>query len=680
MKKSIDIMCVVLIVGVLMLCGGLQKAWSQVPQKADSWVSVNAGGEETEEGYLDAIAFRKIDGKERIILSVSKLPDIHVQEQKGKTVLIRLDNILAPSDVRKPLEFGPNDNVSRISATQKTDDGISSVDLAVELKELVPFVIKPDQGNVIIDFNTGSLAKKASSGAETMQPKPMVPAPAPVSSAPVSAKPRLLASGPAVPVPVAAKPAPKMEPAASIPEKTGSDEVPPAVSGSQKLIDVDFQDADIKSVLRLLAEIGGINIVSGDDVKGRVTVTIRRVPWEEALDIILNIRGLTKRRTGNVISVMTMQEMAKQQTQQLGVKSTEPLSTRIININYADAEKLQKNLEDFLAHDEKGKPIGSIKVDTHNNALIIQGIQDDFNRIIPMIEKIDRPTHQVRIKANIVETTKDTARNLGIQWGGMYGRKVGDQSLFVTPGGFGGSTTASPLTGGYKSTVGSDTGQGTGIAGQGFGLNFPAAGLSTTGSASLGLIYGTIGGNILEVQLSALQTAGKLNILSSPSLTTLDNQTAYTMNGQKIPFVRYDEKGQPIVDFQDAVLRLEITPHVIDEMTLKMNVMVKKDEVDTSHNVAGNPFITSKETKTTLVIQDGDTIVISGLTKQTKSDTMTGVPFLSNLPVIGWLFKSQSKSDQMDETLIFITPTIIKPPARSAIQEAPAAKGKEPLQ
>jgi type IV pilus assembly protein PilQ len=168
----------------------------------------------------------------------------------------------------------------------------------------------------------------------------------------------------------------------------------------------------------------------------------------------------------------------------------------------------------------------------------------------------------------------------------------------------------------------------------------------------------------LEMQLSALQQDNKLNILSSPSITTLDNQKAYTSNGEKVPYVTQENSGGTItntVKFEEAVLKLEITPHVIDGKHLKMKILVQKDEVDPSRSVQGNPYIIKKQTETNLIVEDGETIVISGLSKQTTSGSDNGVPGLKDIPGLGWLFKSDAKKEAMQEVLIFITPRILPP-------------------
>lgn len=595
-------------------------------------------------GYLENINLSSpMAGKERVTVAVSRLVGAQVESQTAGVVLVKLDNIFVPQDLRRSFGEGSLRHVLRVVPKHEIVGGRPQTSIAIELRSSVPYSVRQEGRNILIDFNVavGRAEKNA-----------------------VASTPPVAASKVEV-VETAAVPAEK--PLVSEPVGDAGRAVVPPIS-------IDFQDAGIKSVLRLLSELAKVNIVSGDDVKGNVTIRMKDVPWEQALDTILAITGLAKRQAGNVITVMTMEQLKKVEAEQAR-PSAEPFITRVVNVRYADAKKLTENLLELLPKDKEGKVLGSVKVDEHSNALIIQATRQEMTRLFPIIEKIDKPIPQILIKANIVETTKDTARNLGIQWGGINGQKIGNQSLYITPGGGAGSATnpGGPFAGAFKPTSGL-----TGIAGQGFGVNFPAA-VTGSASASLGLIFGTIGENILEVQLSALQKDGKLNILSSPSITTLDNQKAFTENGQKIPYVTTEASGGVLtksVKFENAVLRLEITPHVVDGKNLKMKIMVQKDEVDTSRSVDNNPFITKKQTETNLIVADGDTIVISGLTKQTKAETVNGVPWLKDIPVFGWLFKGESKSDLMEEVLIFITPTIIKPETVAGIQQG----GPEELQ
>jgi type IV pilus assembly protein PilQ len=447
-------------------------------------------------------------------------------------------------------------------------------------------------------------------------------------------------------------------------------------------VSLKMRQADVKTVLRALARIADLNILVKNEIKGETTIDFQQVPWNQAFTSLLRTQNLTYTWEGDVIRVMTLDDMElalKRKTQELGIRWVEPLLTVVVPIDYAKPKDLKENLETFLTRSKEDKPRGSVRVDEHSNSLIISAIREDLVKMMPVIEAIDKPTPQIQIKANIVETTKETARQLGIQWGGMYARTVGGNNLYITPGGaqasaganVTGSTAIDPLTGGYYPLYGSP-----GLSGQGYGVNFPAA-MSSTGAASLGLMFGVIGGNILDMQLNALQTDNKLNILSSPSITTLDNQKAYTENGERVPITTVDKDGNPSTRYEDATLRLEITPHVIDGKTLKMTISVKKDEIDTTRtDRLLNPYIIKKQTETSLIVRDGETIVISGLTKQRSSGGGSGVPGLKDVPGLGWLFKNDDKSENMEEVLIFITPRILQPFQVSTAAPAAAPAGQ----
>ena len=445
---------------------------------------------------------------------------------------------------------------------------------------------------------------------------------------------------------------------------------------SAGLISLKMRQVDVKTVLRTMGRIAGQNILIKNDIKGDVSIDVKDVPWNDAFKGILNNQGLSYAWEGDIVRVMTIQDMEnalkmsdindKRQAQDLSARLLEPMFNLVVNINYTDAKALKENLQEVLTKDKDGKARGFVRVDEDNNALIIQAIRNDLNRMTSIIKTLDKPIPQILIKANIVETSSEVARDLGIRWGGVYGGKYGSNNFFITPGGTAGSAVppGSVLSGTYTPASGS-----MGIAGQGFAVNFPAA-LSETSSASMGLAFGTIGGNVLDIQLNALQKDGKLNILSSPSITTLDNQKAFTETGEKVPFVTTDTTGTTggavgiptrTVKFENAVLRLEILPHVIDDKNLKMKIVVQKDEVDMTRKVEGNPFILKKHTETSLIVQDGETIVISGLTKQKRAESTSGVPGLKDIPFLGWFFKGSSKSEIMEEVLIFITPHILPP-------------------
>ncbi|MEW6334334.1 MAG: type IV pilus secretin PilQ [Thermodesulfobacteriota bacterium] len=686
---------------MLLMTAALLPAWGAPPP------GPAATGQAVSAGYLENVAFEKQPGRERVILTVTKLPEFTVENPPGNTVVVRLENLFVPEGLRRSLEDPSLANVIRVTPVQKAGDGRTWALAAIELRQRVPYSVRSEGMNVLIDFNVASLAAA-------------VPAP----QKPPTLQPRTIRQEELRP---AAQAAPAM---AAAGDPTGAK---PVSTGAR--ISLDVQDADIKSVLRLLAEQGHVSIVYGDDVRGTVTLSIQDVPWSQALDTVLGIKGLSRMDNGRIITVLSTENFQKIKgaeeerlrkaeeeliRRERKKRDEEPLITRIVPIKYRLLKDVFKSkieikrdvllggvkesaagtvsarkttplsmdetktktvsvegagdfiqlLQSFLSTDSEGKQLGWIGADADTNSIIVTAVKRDLYGILDMIAKMDVPTDQIQIKANIVETTKNTARNLGIQWGGAFGQKLGNQNLFVTPGGTGGSTVppGSVLSGGYTPFPGA----GPGISGQGYGVNFPAGVMGATNPASLGLLFGTIGGNILDIQLSALQKDGKLNILSSPSLVTLDNQTASTESGEDIPFVTPATATSPAtVTWKRAVLRLEITPHVVDVKNIKLTIVVKKDEADFSRLVLGQPTIIVKETKTDLVVADGETIVISGLTKKKGVATDTGVPWFKDIPGLGWLFKGEGKSEDMEETLIFITPTIMKAPEGVGIQTGP---------
>lgn len=429
-----------------------------------------------------------------------------------------------------------------------------------------------------------------------------------------------------------------------------------------------LSNVDVGVLLRALAKAADISIVLSNQVSGELSVDVRNLAWDQVFTEVLKNQGLSYSWDGNLLRVTSVDDLKRQvaieeatnarMAKRREGKELEPLVTSVIGIRYADATELQEELTSVLTRDDKGETRGSIVVDKHNNTLIVQAIRGDLKRVTKLIDNLDRPRSQILLKAHIVEATKDTARDLGVQWGGFFESNAVDSEgnkIFLSPGL---TTTADGVT---TPTFGQ------GASEQSVGINLPAD-LSGGLGSQVGILYGMLGDSILELQLSALQDDGKVNILSSPSITTLDNQTAFTENGERVPYVATNPEGELEVMFEDAVLRLEITPHVIDAQALRLKVMVKKDEVDLTRTVAGNPFIIKKQTETNLVVEDGETIVISGLSRQRNFDRSSGVPWLEKMPGLGKLFRRDFKGEDMEEVLIFITPSIL--PYRPAKAEA----------
>ncbi|MEG1609599.1 MAG: secretin N-terminal domain-containing protein, partial [Bilophila sp.] len=411
-------------------------------------------------------------------------------------------------------------------------------------------------------------------------------------------------------------------------------------------VTLKLHNVDVGVALRSLAAAAGVNILLGTGIAGTVNINVQKTPWSDVFLGLLNANSLSFRWQGALLQVATLAEKKREvelltlnnqlATQRLLGRQNAPLSLCVVNVRYAEALALQKVLVRLLSTTEsQSGQTATVEVDEHSNALILQGTETDLHRLVSLVENLDRPRSQVQLKAYIVEATKESARELGTEWGGIWKAS----SVFEGEGDF----------------------------------NYTPN--STDNMGSLGLRFGKAGGNRLEVQLHLMEKAGQVDILSSPSITTLDNKMAYTENGQVVPYVSTSNMGDREVRFEKAMLRLEMTPNVIDGDNLKLKIMVRKDEVDTSRNVDGNPFIIKKQTETTLIMRNNETVVISGLTKEKSANTNAGIPGLKELPGGSVAFGHESTSSLMEEVLIFITPQIL--PIR-APRVAPEASAQQP--
>ena len=459
-----------------------------------------------------------------------------------------------------------------------------------------------------------------------------------------------------------------------------AEQVPERGLPTEKLT-LEMHDVEIAILLKTLARSVNQDIIISESVKGTSYISIKDTPWDQVFKGVLNANGLSYEWEGEIIRIITIDDInqslklmeaeqnlaAGKQEHELKmeilrskVRMAEPLQTWIYHVKYADTETLRDNLEEFfksnhaagaeISKDSGGKGKsqselrGAIFVDTHTNSLVIQAVKSDLERMRAMVLELDKPTLQVLIQAHIVEADSNTALELGIEWGGLSRSSANGQN-WITPG-----SNSTGITG---ATLGEQLDPSAGMA-----VNFPAK-LSDGKGLTLGFISESIGKHILTAQLSALEEEGNLNILSSPSITTLDNQKAIIESGRDIPYQTVEDDDVQI-EWKKAVIRLEVTPYIIDGKTVKMKIFTNKDEVDFSYDVLGNPLVITKKAETNVVLFDGQTTVIGGLSKEKVEDGEAGVPFLKNIPFLGYLFKSKSKSNTKQELLIFITPYILK--------------------
>ncbi|MCT4534798.1 secretin N-terminal domain-containing protein [Halodesulfovibrio sp.] len=412
-------------------------------------------------------------------------------------------------------------------------------------------------------------------------------------------------------------------------------------------ITLKLYNAPITGVLDALGRSVNQPILLSPAVKGTSSVDVVNQRWDQVFKGLLKNNALSYAWEGKILRVVTLDDMQKSVTiktlknksreESLQELLVEPLQTSVLHIKYANAIDLKENLENLLTEEEDGKSRGTVEINEHTNTVLVRGISSDLDRVRKLVDVLDRPRKQVRLQAHIIEATKDTARELGTQWGGFYL----DKDVQIGGGG-------SPL----------QPDLGRGVGGRGLITDMTSF-FSSQPNTSLAVIGGNIAGNYLEMQLKALEDNRKINIISSPSITTLDNQLAFTESGERVPYESSSANEGINVQFQDAVLRLEITPHIIDDQTLRLQIFIKKDEVDTTRTVRGNPFIIRKHTETTLIVRNGETVVITGLSKSKEGRRRQSIPYLNQVPGLGRVFAGQDDLDHMEEYLIFIRPTIL---------------------
>lgn len=414
-------------------------------------------------------------------------------------------------------------------------------------------------------------------------------------------------------------------------------------------INLDLKDAEIDNVLRLLADVSKLNIVAADDVKGKITIKLTNVPWDQALDIILRAKQLDKTRNGNIIRVAPIEVLRKEEELRIErAKSRielEPLSVRLVPVSYAVANEIKPQVTALLS------PRGKVNIDVRTNVLVVEDIAEVLLKIERLVRTLDTQTPQVLIEARIVEARSNFSRDLGIQWGGSV----------AASNNFGNSTGLS-FPNNINIAGGADALQGNQFEGvnvnPNYAVNLPATVGSGTGGA-LGFVFGSIGGAaVINLRLSAAESIGKVKIISAPKVVTLDNKEAKIVSGEQVPITVITANG-PSTRFIAANLELVVTPHVTQDGSILMKVSAKKNEISDRRDNLGVPGIITKEAETEMIVKDGDTAVLGGIYKRQAQENKAYVPWIGEVPVLGWLFKKTLRTDARDELLIFISPRIV---------------------
>ena len=564
---------IVMLIGFVMLMGSVGAVKAAPPNPA---MTETSKIQENQAGYLENILFEKFRGKERVVLMLSGQSGALAEDQPGNIVLIKMDNLFVPQTLRRPMGEGALDNLIRVVPVQKVNDNNQQAVIRIELNKLVPYRIGQDGHNIVIDFNVASLPEKAIASGEKFTVKEQQST---ESIAVVDQKTQKL---PAF--------------------RDGSREKSAIVKPSYatRPIYLDVQDASIKSILQLLAEEGGVNIVYGDDVKGNVTINLKNVPWGQALDTILAINDMTKTQVGDIITVMTTKRWRDIQNEGEAVEKRQRAATE-------EREKQEQ---------QKKADTGKLK--------------------------------QVSIEAKIVEATSSFVRQLGVQWGG------GLQNT-MNPGGYGYGVLAgtNPLN-----TVITSLPTGVGLTSTALAVNFPA----TIAAPSIGFVLGSAS-SVISAQLQALETTSQGKLISTPRVIIMEGEKAIIKQGEEIPVVTPASATNPAsTTYKPAELRLEVTPKITEDGRISMTISLKNDraEKDQKDAATGNMPIATTAIDSKVVVNDGDTIVIGGIIVSEDTLADSGIPWISKIPILGWLFNTDTINKTKKELLVFLTPKIFK--------------------
>jgi type IV pilus assembly protein PilQ len=534
------------------------------------------------------------------------------------TLAVDIKNTSAPKRLLRPLDTSEFETAVDSVILQNIRMGkTTDLRLLVKLREEVPFSATQEGNTLFIDLDR---PKKPEVKAEAGPPK--------TEGAPAEAQKEEAAR---------AVSAEEKGPAAKGPEITEEGRQEKAYTGRK--ISLDFKDADVKNVLRLIAEVSNLNIIAGDDVGGKVTMRLVDVPWDQALDVILQSRSLGMSRVGNVVRVAPQDVLKKEVQGELEAKRAkerlEDLVTELLPVNYATAKEVIPQVKSILGDR------GDVRVDERTNMLIVKDVPRNMLAVRNLVKALDTKTPQVLIEARIIEASLQFQQELGVSWGILLSTGEGQNKTFKFGGGIPGRT------------LGETTNNVVTLPA------IPASGAAVPGLIEF-LFTSVYGLKELDIAISAHENKGDVKIISSPKIATLDNKQASIEQGLRIPYLKLTTEGTVTTDFIEANLKLTVTPHVTNDGNIKMLIDVRKDAPDYTVTVQGVPRIDKKEAISEVLVRDNGVVVIAGVYSIEKDDTNEGIPLFNKLPLLGWLFKRQTKNDQRKDLLIFISPKILR--------------------
>ena len=412
-------------------------------------------------------------------------------------------------------------------------------------------------------------------------------------------------------------------------------------------LSLNFQDIEARSVLQLIADFTGINIVVSDTVGGSLTLRLKNVPWDQALDIILKTKGLAMRQTGNVMLVAPSEEIAAREKLELEsqkqIEELEPLYSEFIQINYAKAADIAILLKSEETTLLSGR--GKATIDERTNTLLVQDVAAKLAEVRNLVARLDIPIRQVLIESRIVIANNNFTKDLGVTFGVSKRTRFNGDHQLVIGGRVAGDLITDPITG-FESPAGSGA--------EGLMVDLPVIGATS----SFGLAIGKLGSHFLQMELTAMEAEGHGEVISSPRVLTSNQKAAFIKSGVEIPYQEASSSGATSVSFKEAVLSLQVTPQITPDDRIIMDLQVNKDSVgEIFFNI---PSINTNEISTQVLVDNGETLVLGGIYEQERSESVDRVPFFGELPLVDWMFSKKLNIDNKAELLIFVTPKIVR--------------------
>ena len=408
-----------------------------------------------------------------------------------------------------------------------------------------------------------------------------------------------------------------------------------------KPITLNFKDIEIRAVLQIIADFKGVNLVVTDAVSGNITLRLHDVPWDQALDVILSTQGLKSRELNNILLIDKAASMSARENavadEDMAAENMAPLQSELLQIRNASALDVAKMLKDATQSMLSSR--GSLSVDSRTNSIWVKDTLTHMREIKRMVQQWDVPVKQVMIEARIVNMSKECSQDLGVRWGVSNARYLSGTLEGANQQANGVLLTDTPLSDRLNVDLGA--------------LPFDAS------PATIGIALATLGNHVLlDLELSALEREGRAEIVASPRLMTTNQKPAIIESGEDIPYQQATLSGATAVSFKKAVLSLSVTPQITSEGKLLMELLINQDS-DSGRRVQGVPIVLTKSIETSVLVDNGQTIVLGGINKHEKNNAITRVPFLGSLPLVGHLFQRKEIKKRKEELLIFITPKIM---------------------